>query len=157
MDDILDGTTRKWSTVEAKYNKPSTGIPKADLASTVQESLNKADSALQSAPVNSVNSKTGAVVLTASDVGALPNTTVVPKVYVKTINTSDAAWSGLVDGFYTYTISDSAIAGLYPVAAYKNNGSTGIQQIMAGLAKSADTTAQVIVDAKFAGKVVFIG
>ena len=31
----------------AKYNKPSSGIPKTDLASAVQSSLNKADSALQ--------------------------------------------------------------------------------------------------------------
>ena len=52
------------------YSKPSGGIPKTDLASAVQTSLGKADTALQSAPVTSVNSKTGAVVLTASDVGA---------------------------------------------------------------------------------------
>lgn len=53
------------------YVKPSGGIPKTDLASTVQTSLEKADTALQSAPVSSVNSKTGAVVLSASDVGAM--------------------------------------------------------------------------------------
>ena len=52
------------------YSKPSGGIPKTDLATAVQTSLGKADTALQSAPVTSVNTKTGAVVLTASDVGA---------------------------------------------------------------------------------------
>lgn len=52
------------------YSKPSGGIPKADLASAVQTSLGKADSALQTAPVLSVNGKTGTVVLDASDVGA---------------------------------------------------------------------------------------
>lgn len=57
------------------YVKPSGGVPKADLSTAVQTSLNKADTALQSAPVTSVNTKTGAVVLTASDVGALPDTT----------------------------------------------------------------------------------
>lgn len=51
------------------YSKPQQGIPKTDLANSVQTSLNKADSALQTAPVTSVNSKTGAVSLTASDVG----------------------------------------------------------------------------------------
>lgn len=56
--------------VAAKYTKPSGGIPASDLASAVQTSLGKADTALQSAPVTSVNSKTGAVTLTASDVGA---------------------------------------------------------------------------------------
>lgn len=54
----------------SKYTKPSSGIPKSDLASAVQTSLGKADTALQSAPVTSVNNQTGAVVLTASDVGA---------------------------------------------------------------------------------------
>ena len=52
------------------YVKPGTGIPKSDLASAVQTSLGKADTALQSAPVTSVNTKTGAVTLSASDVGA---------------------------------------------------------------------------------------
>ncbi len=52
------------------YSKPSGGIPKSDLASAVQTSLGKADTALQSAPVTSVNGQTGAVTLTASDVGA---------------------------------------------------------------------------------------
>lgn len=60
------------------YAKPSGGIPKTDLASAVQTSLNKADTALQSAPVTSVNSKTGTVTLNASDVGALPSTYTAP-------------------------------------------------------------------------------
>ena len=34
--------------VNAKYTKPQNGIPKSDLSATVQESLGKADSALQS-------------------------------------------------------------------------------------------------------------
>jgi len=51
------------------YSKPSGGIPKTDLASDVQTSLGKADSALQTAPVQSVAGKTGAVNLGAGDVG----------------------------------------------------------------------------------------
>ena len=54
---------------DTKYSKPSGGIPKKDLASDVQASLGKADSALQNAPVTSVNSKTGAVSITKGDVG----------------------------------------------------------------------------------------
>ena len=50
------------------YSKPGTGIPKTDLASDVQQSLGKADSALQSAPVSSVAGKTGAVQLDAGDI-----------------------------------------------------------------------------------------
>ena len=40
------------SKVDAKYTKPSTGIPKTDLTSTVQTSLGKADSAIQGVKVN---------------------------------------------------------------------------------------------------------
>ena len=45
------------------YSKPSDGIPKSDLDSAVQASLDKADSALQNAPVSSVNGQTGSVVI----------------------------------------------------------------------------------------------
>ena len=58
----------------AKYQKPGTGIPKSDMDASVQTSLGLADTALQFAPVSSVNGKTGAVTLGAEDVGALPLT-----------------------------------------------------------------------------------
>jgi hypothetical protein len=53
------------------YSKPAGGIPKTDLSDAVQASLGKADTALQTAPVTSVNGKTGEVSLGAADVGAL--------------------------------------------------------------------------------------
>ena len=53
------------------YSKPAGGIPKTDLSDSVQDSLGKADTALQTAPVTSVNGKTGAVSLGAGDVGAI--------------------------------------------------------------------------------------
>lgn len=53
------------------YSKPAGGIPKTDLSDAVQASLGNADTALQSAPVTSVNGKTGDVSLGAADVGAL--------------------------------------------------------------------------------------
>lgn len=62
------------------YEKPTAGIPETDLAAAVQASLEKAETALQEAPVQSVNNQTGAVVLDASDVGALPDSTVIPTV-----------------------------------------------------------------------------
>lgn len=46
------------------YSKPASGIPKTDLAAAVQTSLGKADTALQSAPVTSVNGQTGDVTVT---------------------------------------------------------------------------------------------
>ena len=63
------------SEVAAKYTKPAGGIPATDLAPAVQTSLGLADTALQSAPVTSVNGQTGVVTLTipstATDVGAV--------------------------------------------------------------------------------------
>lgn len=56
QDEVGDGTTYKrvnqtekdtWN-AKGTYSKPSSGIPKSDLASAVQTSLEKADSALQS-------------------------------------------------------------------------------------------------------------
>lgn len=47
--------------VEEKYTMPTGGIPKSDLSSSVQSSLEKAETALQTAPVTSVNGETGAV------------------------------------------------------------------------------------------------
>lgn len=79
------------SQVNAKYTKPSGGIPKSDLASSVQTSLGKADTALQSAPVTSVNGKTGAVNLGAGDVGALPSSTK----FVSSVNGKTGAVIGL--------------------------------------------------------------
>lgn len=56
-----------YSTSLGTYTRPSGGIPKNDLASAVQTSLGKADTALQSAPVTSVNGQTGAVSLSIPD------------------------------------------------------------------------------------------
>ena len=74
--DIIDAAQD--TAIAAKYTKPASGIPASDLATEVKTSLGKADTALQSAPVTSVNGKTGAVVLDASDVHALPDSTVIP-------------------------------------------------------------------------------
>lgn len=48
--EISEQTIADWGFTKNKgdYTKPSTGIPKSDLDSSVQSSLNKADTALQS-------------------------------------------------------------------------------------------------------------
>lgn len=50
LEDIRDGASKG----ATAYQKPSTGIPKTDLATDVQTSLGLADTALQSAPVTDV-------------------------------------------------------------------------------------------------------
>lgn len=54
------------------YAEPAGGIPSSDMTSAVQASLSKADTALQTAPVTSVNGLTGTVNLDAAAVGASP-------------------------------------------------------------------------------------
>lgn len=66
-----------------KYTKPSGGIPATDLASAVQTSLGKADTALQSytetdPTVPSWAKASSKPTYTAAEVGALPDTTVIP-------------------------------------------------------------------------------
>lgn len=65
---VLFSKIAKWFSDLGSLAFKST-VAKSDLASDVQASLGKADSALQSAPVTSVNSKTGAVSLAKGDVG----------------------------------------------------------------------------------------
>ncbi|OCA87279.1 tail fiber protein [Pseudobacillus wudalianchiensis] len=48
--DAIEANAASQTDVTSKYTKPALGIPKADLATAVQSSLNKADSALQSVP-----------------------------------------------------------------------------------------------------------
>lgn len=64
---VLFGKIAKWFSDLGSLAFKST-VAKSDLASDVQTSLGKADSALQSAPVTSVNGKTGAVNLAKGDV-----------------------------------------------------------------------------------------
>lgn len=68
---VLFGKIAKWFSDFGSLAFKST-VAKSDLASDVQTSLGKADSALQSAPVTSVNGKTGAVTVS---VPTVPTTT----------------------------------------------------------------------------------
>lgn len=72
---VLFGKIAKWlgdlGTLAFKSS-----VAKSDLSSDVQASLGKADSALQSAPVTSVNGQTGAVTVASAD---LPKTTALLK------------------------------------------------------------------------------
>lgn len=74
--------------VEEKYTMPTGGIPKSDLSSSVQSSLDKAETALQTAPVTSVNGKTGAV-----EIRELPSVT--PSDNGKFLRVANGAWAAV--------------------------------------------------------------
>lgn len=79
VDDTNSGnkfvTTSEKQTWNGKYVKPSTGIPKADLASAVQTSLGKADTALQShQDISGKANKISVVQTSTSTIEINPNT-----------------------------------------------------------------------------------
>ena len=75
-------TASEKATWNAKYDKPSTGIPKTDLASSVQTSLGKADTAIQ-------------------DVSGKENTSNKSDSYTASSSTTYASTKALVDGLAT--------------------------------------------------------
>ena len=83
--EVTESTVSGWGFTKntGTYSKPSGGIPATDLASAVQTSLGKADTALQSytetdPTVPSWAKASSKPSYTASEVGALPDTTVIP-------------------------------------------------------------------------------
>ena len=105
-DVIIQGYSALKASIAAKYTKPEGGIPKTDLASDVQASLGKADTALQSAPVTSVNGATGAVVLDKGDIG-------LGSVENKALDTAVKASSGnYITSGAVKSYVDSAISGI---------------------------------------------
>ena len=69
---VLFGKVKKWFADLGSLAFKST-VSKTDLASDVQTSLGKADTALQSAPVTSVNGKTGAVTVAVPTIPTTAN------------------------------------------------------------------------------------
>ena len=63
--EAVNVTTEKMDAWDAKYDKPGTGIPATDLASAVQTSLGKADSAVQSVAEGATN---GTIAVDGTDV-----------------------------------------------------------------------------------------
>lgn len=89
------------------YTLPQTGIPLSTLSSSVQASLGKADTALQSAPVTSVASKTGDVTLVKGDVGLgnVDNTSDVNKPVSSAAASALALKAPLASPTFTGTVS----------------------------------------------------
>lgn len=75
--EVTETTVSNWGFTKntGTYSKPSTGIPKADLASAVQTSLDKADTALQShQDISGKANKISVVQISASTIEINPNT-----------------------------------------------------------------------------------
>ena len=81
LSDLSEAVQTALEAAASAYQKPSTGIPSTDLSSAVQTSLGKADTAVQTETDPTVPSwakQSSKPSYTASEVGALPDTTVIP-------------------------------------------------------------------------------
>lgn len=121
----------------AVSNVTSTELGYLDgVTSNIQTQL---DQKLEKAPVTSVNSKTGAVQLNASDVGALPDTTVIPSKTSQLDNDSGFITEVALDGYAKIADIPTKVGQLDNDAGYVNaeqsknaapvqsvNGQTGV-------------------------------
>ena len=113
--------------IDAKYTKPSGGIPKTDLASGVQASLGKADTALQS--------HQSVVLATGTDNGTL-------KITVGGTTTDNVAVRGLKSAAYTESVA-------YATAAQGTKADNALPKADFNSFKTTNSAA--IADAKKAG------
>ena len=153
---VTEQTVAGWGFTKntGTYSKPSGGIPKTDLASAVQTTLGKADTALQTAPVTSVNNKTGAVTLGASDVHALPDSTVIPP----TVTEQTVAGWGFTKNTGTYVKPSTGIPASDLAQAVQTSlgkADTALQQhqsLAAYRTASAQDAIDAVQDAAIAAK-----
>jgi len=150
--EVTESTVSGWGFTKntGTYSKPSGGIPKTDLASAVQTSLGKADTALQSytetdPTVPSWAKQPAKPTYTAAEVGALPDTTSIP---TKTSDLTND--SGFITG---YTETDPTVpawakAATKPTYTASEVGalpsSTSIPSALSDL--SADSTHRTVTD-----------
>lgn len=114
-------TTSEKQTWNNKYDKPNSGIPKTDLASAVQTSLGKADTALQSISSSDVTSALGYTPYNSTN----PNgyTSNVGTITGITMNGASKGTSGVVD-LGTVITSHQDISGKLDTSKVKNANST---------------------------------
>ncbi len=114
-DTVYDDTAIT-ALANSKYTKPSGGIPKTDLASAVQASLDKADSAIQSSDL--------ATVATSGDYSDLSNAPTIP---TKTSDLTND--SGYVTTDTTYTLQQGVGSEVNTLYLVDNNGGMSIVEV----------------------------
>lgn len=143
QDEVGDGTTYKRVSATEKttwnnkgtYSKPSGGIPKTDLASAVQTSLGKADTALQSftetdPTVPSWAKQSSKPSYTYSEVGAAPSQHTHSSIESKGDYKFDATTKpnsleyGISTGFVNSNSGYGSFGGVLNVRAYTGGGGT---------------------------------
>lgn len=150
LSDVLGSLSSEIDT-KGTYTKPSTGIPAADLAQAVQSSLQKADSALQSAPVTSVNGQTGDVVITLpTKVSDLTNDTgyitmasvssdIASKVNISDIDVTLGSSGKVADAKAAGDSINNISTALYAEAVARNSADVALQNSINNLQAAVGT------------------
>lgn len=100
---VTEQTVAGWGFTKntGTYSKPSTGIPKTDLESSVKTSLGKADTAMQPGDLADWAKASTKPSYTASEVGALPADTPIPEAVTDAhINSLIDAKLGVIENGY---------------------------------------------------------
>lgn len=136
VDHNNDGTLKITPVVNSKYTLPVGGIPATDLSATVQASLGRADSAVQS-----VAGKTGFVALTPDDVS------------LGSSSTPTFAGLGLA-ALYTGITDTSTMININPTIA--QSGTAGYTSLLVNVTEnSTGTGAKLLTDLQVGGNTAF--
>lgn len=139
LDGIEDGAQKNTVTGvkgdnEATYRVGNVNITKANIGlSNVDNVKQYSTSNPPPYPVTSVNNKTGAVVLDASDVGALPDTTVIPVVNDATL---DVQRNGVSVGTFTANASTDKTINITVPTKASDVGAVSISDVTTTLGTS---------------------
>lgn len=133
---VTSSTVSGWGFTKntGTYSKPSTGIPKSDLASAVQTSLNKADSAVASVKINGSTKNPsngvvdlGTVITSHQDISGKQDK-LISGTNIKTINNQSILGSGDITISGGGSSDKVEVVGIYPEV----DGDTWIYHIPAG-------------------------
>lgn len=146
---LTDMATQTW--VEdnhgGTYSKPSDGIPKTDLASAVQSSLDKADSALQEhQSLSSYRTSSEQDAIDATKIGDAPSDN---KQYAR----KNGAWSEVVGGGGGGTGDHTQLTNRDSNDQHPMSAITGLQSALGGKANTEDVptkTSDLVNDSNFA-------
>lgn len=149
----LDGLTYLWSKITSKFVAQETGkgLSTNDFTTAEKTKLAGIEAGAEVNDVTSVNGNTGAVNLTASDVGAQP--TLVSGTNIKTINGTSILGSGdlsVSGGTTDYTdLNNKPSVNSVTLTGNKTAGDLGLQNAIEVVTKTASDTTNTLETDKF--------
>lgn len=113
-----DGTIKNEGIIASKYTKPASGIPKSDLSSSVQASLDNADAAVAGTAPN-VTTTTPGLVQLSGHLGGTATSPTVPGLATKA-NVSDVYTRAQVDSALNAKANTSSLSAVATTGSYND-------------------------------------